>query len=63
MASSPEHPPNAPRRPPVPGDTLDDALDAAVIVRARAQLTHRRVLRVDRLSREHIAADLAQIER
>ena len=39
-----------------------DLLDALTAIKGRAQVTRRRVLRVDRLSREHIAADLGQIE-
>lgn len=44
-------------------DLAADALDVLAAIRARAQLTRRRVGRVDELSRDHIGADLAQIER
>lgn len=39
-----------------------DVLNAVAAIQARAQLTRRRVGRVDDLSRDHIGADLAQIE-
>jgi hypothetical protein len=39
-----------------------DLVDLLTAIRGRAQATRRRVGRVDRLSREHIAGDLAQIE-
>ncbi len=58
MTPNPEH---ADRR----GSTVDlaaDVLDVVAAIRARAQLTRRRLARVDELSRDHIGADLAQIE-
>ena len=39
-----------------------DLLDALTAIKGRAQIARRRVLRVDRLSREHIAADLGEID-
>lgn len=39
-----------------------DLINAVATIQARAQLTRRRVDRVDTLSRDHIGADLAQIE-
>ena len=39
-----------------------DLYDALTAIKGRAQVTRRRVLRVDRLSREHIAADLGAID-
>ena len=43
-------------------DLAADVLDVVAAIRARAQLTRRRLARVDELSRDHIGADLAQIE-
>ena len=48
----------APDAPPA----MHELVDHLTAIRGRAQATRRRVRRVDRLSREHIAADLAQIE-
>ncbi len=39
-----------------------DLLNVVSAIRARAQLTRRRLFRVDELSRDHIDADLEQIE-
>ena len=50
---------------PAYGDRADlthDLLDDLTAIRGRAQATRRRIGRVERLSRAHIAADLAQIE-
>lgn len=43
-------------------DVAHDVLNAVATIRARAQMTRRRVGRIDDLSRDHIGADLAQIE-
>lgn len=57
------------REPQRPGDErrlaeLAHALiDGVAAIHGRAQFVRRRVGRVDRLSREHIAADMARIER
>ena len=48
--------------PPDPPERRTDLANVLTAIRARAQATRRRVGRVDRLSRAHIAADLAQIE-
>jgi hypothetical protein len=42
--------------------TAKELFDHLTAIRARAQATRRRVQRVGRLSRAHIAADLALIE-
>jgi hypothetical protein len=50
---------------PADGDRADlthDLLDDLTAIRGRAQATRRRIGRIKRLSRRHIAADLAQIE-
>ena len=39
-----------------------DLLNAVAAIRARAQLTRRRIHRVETLSRDHIGSDLEQIE-
>lgn len=38
-----------------------DLFDALTAIKGRAQVTRRRVLRVDQLDRDHIAADLGEI--
>ena len=43
-------------------DLAYDLLNAVSAIRARAQLTRRRIFRVEELSRDHIGADLEQIE-
>lgn len=43
-------------------DLAYDVLNVVAAIRARAQLTRRRIHRVDDLSRDHIGADLEQIE-
>ena len=64
--SVPERGP-APRPPtPEPAASLDeralDLLDALAAIKGRAQVTRRRVLRVEHLDRHHIAEDLRQID-
>lgn len=39
-----------------------ELLNALTAIKTRAQVTRRRVLRIDHLSRTHIAADLVQID-
>jgi hypothetical protein len=48
--------------PPVASPAWHELLDHLTAIRGRAQATRHRVRRVDRLSRAHIAADLAAIE-
>lgn len=43
-------------------DLAYDLLNVVAAIRGRAQLTRRRIFRVDDLSRDHIGADLEQIE-
>lgn len=54
--------PNRPEEEGPMAEIAHDVLNAVAAIRARAQLTRRRVGRVDDLSRDHIGADLAQIE-
>ena len=43
-------------------DLAHDLLNALAAIRGQAQLTRRRIRRVDRLSRDHIAGDLERID-
>ena len=42
-------------------DLAYDLLNVLAAIRGQAQMTHRRIGRVDRLSRDHIASDLERI--
>ena len=55
--ADPHSPPDRPT-----AEATHALLDALAVVKARAELTRRRIRRVPRLSRAHIAEDLALIE-